>query len=67
MNWFWAMNAHEPFVSPARKTSGYQGTPKRAAREVERAWFEAIKDSPLERADAAVAAVNAYAAAKGRG
>jgi len=65
-HWFWAMNAHGPFVSRAGRTSGYEETPRRAAREVELAWFEAIKDSSLERA-AAVPAANAYAAAKGRG
>lgn len=65
-HWFWAMNAHGDFISRAGKNSGYEATPRQAAQQVEKAWFEAIKDSSLERA-VAVPAANAYAAAKGRG
>lgn len=64
-HWFWAMNAHGAFVSRAGKTSGSEATPRRAAREVEKAWAEAIRGTALEAA-AAKPARNAYAAAKGR-
>lgn len=65
-HWFWSMNAHGAFISRAGKNSGYEATPRQAAQQVEKAWFEAIKGSSLERA-VAVPAANAYAAAKGRG
>lgn len=63
-HWFWAMNAHGPQVSRnIGKLSGYEDTPRKAARQVEKAWFEAIRGSSLE---VAPPTKNAYAAAKGR-
>lgn len=63
-HWFWAMNAHGAFISRAGKNSGYEATPRQAAQQVEKAWFEAIKGSSLEVS--AAVSVNAYAQAKGR-
>jgi hypothetical protein len=65
-DWFWAMNAHGYEISRAGKTSGYEDSPRRAARAAEDAWFEAIKGSSLDVAADPVPTRNAYAAAKGR-
>lgn len=62
-HWFWSMNAHGAFISRAGKNSGYEATPRQAAQQVEKAWFEAIRGSSL---DVAPPTKNAYAAAKGR-
>jgi len=65
-NWFWAMNAHGPEVSRnIEPLSGYEPSPRRAAREVEKAWFAAIRGSSLDT-QSPVPSKNAYAAAKAR-
>lgn len=62
--WFWAMNAHGHEISRnAGDTSGYEATPRQAAKRVEDSWFAAIKGSSL---DVPAPSGNAYAAAKGR-
>lgn len=69
-SWFWAMQAHGDDVSRnIGKLSGVEPSAREAAREVERAWFAAIRGSSYELSDVAPqpeAARNAYAAAKGR-
>jgi hypothetical protein len=65
-SWFWAMNAFGPEISRnIEPLSGYEPSPRKAAREVERAWFAAISGSILE-VTGPVVAKNAYAAAKAR-
>lgn len=66
VHWFWAMNAFGTEVSRnISPLSGYEPSPRRAAREVETAWFAAIRGSSLDVTGPAPAK-NAYAAAKGR-
>ncbi len=64
-HWFWSMTAHEGEVSRGGTTSGYEPTARRAAKAAEESWFEAIRGTSLEHC-VPEAAINAYAAAKGR-
>lgn len=64
--WFWAFQAFGDDVSRnIGKLTGVEPSAREAAREVERAWFAAIKGSRYEMPVEA-SPVNAYAAAKGR-
>lgn len=66
MHWFWSMTAHGPEISHnAGDTSGYEATPREAAKRAEDAWFFAIKGSSLDVATPQQPR-NSYAAAKGR-
>lgn len=67
-HWFWAMNAHGADISRnIGDLSGYEPSPRQAARRVEQAWFAAIRGGKLADVPAATEPpVNAYAAAKGR-
>lgn len=61
-NWFWAMNAHGPEISRnIEPLFGFEPTPRKAAREVEKAWFAAIRGSSL---DMPPPVKNGYLAAK---
>lgn len=62
-HWFWAMNAHGFDISRAGTLSGYEASPRKAAKAVEDAWFQAIRGSSHE---VAPPTKNSYAAAKGR-
>lgn len=67
-SWFWAMNAHGHDISRnVGELSGYEPSPRQAARRVEEAWFAAIRGSRLDVAlPPEEPTVNRYAAAKGR-
>lgn len=58
--WFWSMTADGYDISRAGACSGYEPSPRRAAKCVEDAWFEAIRGSSLARAEMR----NSYAMAK---
>lgn len=58
--WFWSMVADGYDISRAGVCSGYETSPRRAAKCVEDAWFASIKGSSLDRAEKR----NAYALAK---
>ncbi|MDR7032911.1 hypothetical protein [Mesorhizobium sp. BE184] len=58
--WLWSMVADGYDISRAGPCSGHERSPRRAAKRVEDAWFDAIKGSSLDRAEKR----NAYAMAK---
>lgn len=63
--WCWAMVAEAYDISRAGTTSGFERSPRRAARAAEAAWFAAIRGTAREHSVMVPPAVNAYAAAKG--
>ena len=64
--WFWSMVAHGSEVSRnVGILSGFQPSPRRAAKEVEDSWAAAIRGTIHEQGSKPSSPMNAYAAAKG--
>lgn len=62
--WFWAFQGFGPEISRnIGKLSGFETSARRAAREVETAWFASIRGTIHDQESKPSA--NAYAAAKG--
>lgn len=65
--WFWAFQAFGDHISRnVGKLTGHEDSARAAARQVENAWFLAIKGTAHDRPTAEPSPANTYAAAKGR-
>lgn len=65
--WSWSLTAAGEHIrrEGIGALTGFEPSPREAARAVENAWFEAIKGSPLDVAEPQKPSKNSYAAAKG--
>lgn len=65
--WSWSLTAAGEHIrrEGIGALTGFEISPRVAARAVETAWFAAIKDTPLDVAEPSKPSKNSYAAAKG--
>jgi len=66
-SWSWSLTAAGEHVrrEGIGALTGFEPSPREAARAVENAWFAAIKGTPLDVAEPQKPSKNSYAAAKG--